>query len=411
MGNTVKKSEKILTYKKRKLEVMSGQEQKQDNDENTIDINKIKKTVLDFINHNAVASILVVLILYIFHDLPSDVASLKTNMAVNNSQIEVLMGNYTILNSQVWSKNIEESNVNKANGNIEDENLPIDVILASNTFSQEIAKVSSSGENSGWINYIKKDESIGTKVDSQDEVPKSSMENRPFILKYEENGEDVIFYGQYNEYGHWNGDCIINRYKNSKLTFIMEANYDDGELKTYSQVFRGKNFKDQEIWYVSDRYVKGKENSGVTRTYFFYGDYEKKLDVATITENDIIDVDRFCETIPSTIEGYYNGYTSDGKYNDNSGKAYFVKYKPNGNVRYLYVGKIKNGEEDDDTGNAWSIAWGDADDGYHYYKGKFSNGERSETPDKDWTKPMSQEKIDSIVDPDKFNCSLQGLVE
>lgn len=76
--------------------------------------------------------------------------------------------------------------------------------------------------------------------------------------------------------------------------------------------------------------------------------------------------------------------------------------------RYLYVGKIKDGEENDNTGNAWSIGWGYADDGYYYYKGKFSNGEREKTP-KNW-KPMTQEEADSIVNPNDFNCSLQGLV-
>ncbi len=87
-----------------------------------------------------------------------------------------------------------------------------------------------------------------------------------------------------------------------------------------------------------------------------------------------------------------------------------MKYKEDGNVRYLYVGAIKDGVANDDSGQAWSLSWGYANDGYHYHKGKFSKGDPIGTTE-DWLKPVTQEQIDAIVNPNEFNCSLQGLIK
>lgn len=107
------------------------------------------------------------------------------------------------------------------------------------------------------------------------------------------------------------------------------------------------------------------------------------------------------------LEGYYNGYTSNGRFNDESESAYLVKYNLNGEVRFLYVGAIKEGLPDDDSGNAWSVSWGYADDGYYYYKGVFSDGNHGETPP-DW-RAMTQEEINAVVNPQNFACPLTGL--
>lgn len=77
------------------------------------------------------------------------------------------------------------------------------------------------------------------------------------------------------------------------------------------------------------------------------------MNINTLQVEDLLTVDVFCSTIPSTIEGYYNGYTSNALYNDDNG-AYMVKYFNDETVRMLYMGKVKDGNLNDNTGDASS---------------------------------------------------------
>lgn len=365
----------------------------------------LKKEVMKFINNNIVSGVLIVIILYFFHDLPDNVSAIREELATHKAKIESLEGNYYTINSQIWSSREvadKEELGDKAEVLVASDNL-LDIILTHYSSDNQIFA------SSGNVGNIKVGEVVGTSVKTQNEVKRESLVENGFITSYEQNGEKVYFYGKYNSNNRWDGYCIINRYKDSKLTFIMEANYDNGDLKDYRQVFKGKNLREQEIWYVADREIsENSKRDGYTKTYFYYGDYEKDMNIENIQVEDILDVDTFCETIPSSVEGYYNGYVSNGKYNDETGESYLVKYDYLGNVRYLYVGNIKNGVPDDQTGKAWSIAWGYDDDGYYYYKGTFSKGNHGKPP-KNW-RPMTQEEIDEIVNPDDFACSLQRLI-
>lgn len=237
------------------------------------------------------------------------------------------------------------------------------------------------------------------------------LNNKTINFKYDnENGEDVFFKGQYDENGYWYGNCIINRYKDEKLTMIMDAVYDSGKLISYKQVFPYTTSFGNDVWVVSNREVLENDvRSGETFMYFRKSDYIKSFDNESASNINIINTEEFLLSIDRQIEGYYNGYTSEGKFNDDSKDAYLVKYKEDGDVRYLYVGAIKDGVANDDSGQAWSLSWGYANDGYHYHKGKFSNGDPIGTTG-DWLKPVTQEQIDAIVNPDAFNCSLQGLI-
>ncbi len=374
--------------------------------------------VKDYIKDKALELIIGVIaggIAWTVHDLPDRMDEVEKNVSIMQTKMESIDENYSILNSQIWSINKSASD-NKEIINSEPETeLKIEptVLLASNDFSISMIQSAQTTENKEnpffSMDEFQANSVIGTNIQNNESITKEAQQNEPFIMQYKENGEDVFFYGKYNESGQWDGECIINRYKDLRLTSIMEGNYENGKLKSYKHIFKGANLQKQDVWYVSSRVVEGGESSGETVTYFCYGDYEKKFENESVKKEDILSIDGFINTIPSTIEGYYNGYISNGRYNDESGGAYLIKYKPNGDVRFLYKGKIKDGYPHDSTGNAWSVAWGYANDGYYYYKGTFTNGQHGK-PSKKW-KPMTQEEISKIVNPDDFEYPLTGLID
>lgn len=244
------------------------------------------------------------------------------------------------------------------------------------------------------------------------EYTASDLENKTIIMTYYENDEEVFFKGQFDENGYWNDDCVINKYKNGKLTMVMDAIYESGKLRSYKQIFPYTTLNGDDVWVVSIRKVEENEGedvrSGETFMYFRTEEYVKAFDDEYFSDADVINTDDFGEKVDLKIEGYYNGYTSNGKYNDDSKTAYLVKYNYEGKVRYLYVGKIKDGLPNDNSRDAWSISWGYADDGYYYYQGEFYNGKHETPPN--W-KPMTQEEINNIVNSDDFNCPLTGLLD
>lgn len=418
-GSVVEKSEENNSNPEKEEEKVTAEKEKQ---KVITKKKKKKKKRKKFIEKNIVTLVVglvvgvgILWIWWIVHDLPNSITDIRIENAETkgrlnsiDQRLNSIDGNYTALNSNTWAKNKEQSKEKLTSETEETE-----ILLASTTFSVSMMSPKPSEEDKNDIadiSDIEDDIVIGTNRESNKDETKKDIENKPFIIHYEENGEDVFFFGKYNENSQWDGKCIINRYKNSNLTSIMEAEYSKGELKRYQHVFRGTNFSDEEIWYVSNREVEGNKNSGNTTTYYFYGDCKKDFDINTLEEEDMLSVDKFIKTIPSNMEGYYSGYTSDGSYNDDSGDAYLVKYKHNGTVRRLYKGKIENGVENDDTGEAWTLSWGIAEDGYHYHKGVFEEGDEKNTTD-DWKNPVDQDFINSVVNPDDFNCPLTGLVD
>lgn len=256
--------------------------------------------------------------------------------------------------------------------------------------------------------YLGFEKLVAKDMDTQEEYTFSDLDDKTIIMNYTEDGEDVFFKGQLDDNGFWDGNCIINRYKDDKLTMIMDAVYNSGKLDSYKQVFSYTTNYGNDVWVVSKRKVEEKDvRSGETWMYFKDEEYIKNFSNDSLSDSNIINAENFMKSISLQIEGYYNGYTSEGKFNDSSEDAYLVKYNEDGSVRYLYVGQIKNGVGNDNTGNAWALSWGYANDGYYYYKGIFYDG-KHDIPH-NW-EPISQEQIDTLVNPDDFNCSLKGLV-
>lgn len=252
------------------------------------------------------------------------------------------------------------------------------------------------------------------KVTTGEEVLGSSLVDKTIAFSYTdtETGELVFFKGQYDENGYWTGNCIIDKYNNGELTMIMDAEYNSGVLVSYKMVQAIGNEKSNDdgtstteyLWLISERKVENSVNVGETWTYFREESYEMKFDVDSFSGEDIISKDEFCTEMIDNLdlEGYYNGNTSDGLYNDTTGNACLVKYERDGYIRTFYVGNIVDGDLNDNTGKAIEIVFDKAfpANGYFYYIGSFAKGNRT-----DGIKPyyINQERIDDIVSQYDFN--------
>lgn len=251
------------------------------------------------------------------------------------------------------------------------------------------------------------------------EYTEEQLLDQKLLIPYKDGGKEVVFYGQYNKNGHWEGICVFNAYEYDEtaeepvLTTITEANYDDGELISYKKAFRTVTSQGVDVWSISDRIVTDKYNSGETRNYFLKSDYLKNFDINNVEAKDIINIDDFEKKLKtvSTLEGYYCGNTLDGYYNDDTGNAYMVKFAEDGMVRTLYAGCFKNGYPDDETENAWQIVFDSSSNinRYFYYKGKFKNGNRKGRVTSD--NYITLEEIRELIGGMTFGCELNWYDE
>lgn len=234
------------------------------------------------------------------------------------------------------------------------------------------------------------------------------LADQALLLPYAENGNEVYFYGQVDKAGIWDGHCIVNIYKDDKLSLITDAQYDSGKLLSCKQAFPDSSTGGQDVWVISKRVIEGDHSNGETWRFFRTGDFTKDFTIDTVEADDIMDADGFRAKIDGTLEGYYHGTNSNGKYNDDTGDAYLCKYFVDGTIRTLYVGKFEDGQFEDSTGNAWMVGKLNIGDKYSYYRGPFTNGRRCDDP-KFWEEPLTIDRVKEIINKSglKFNCGLK----
>lgn len=234
------------------------------------------------------------------------------------------------------------------------------------------------------------------------------LAGKKVLMPYTDDGYEIFFYGSFNKNYHWHGDCIINSYKQDKLEYIMEARYNDGEVVSYKQAFYYKNSKDNNVWAVSERKHNSgtDENTGNTWIYRKKGNIKKKFRMKNVSVSDMLGVSQFKKKLNTSLEGFYHGITSEGSFNDSTGKAYLVKYFKDGTLAVLYCEKFKDGQFDDDTGNAWYVTRGEKDSCYTYFKGKFDRGHRVETSS---NKPanVTNKYVQDIITNQKLKCKIK----
>lgn len=231
--------------------------------------------------------------------------------------------------------------------------------------------------------------------------------DKKLLVPYIENGEEVYFYGQYNSSNQWEGNCIINVYKDDILVLVTDATYAAGVVIDYKQVLPSVTQSGEKIWIISERVNEGDYNSGKSWNYVRESDKTKDFEIDTVEEKDILAADTF--PVNSRLEGFYYGNTAGGLYNDETGNAYMVKYDEDGYVRTLYSGRFKDGKFDDNTGNAWYITRNEKTD-YMYYKGKFSDGSPENDKASQFYSNLTLNDIENFIKGKDFEVELRWAI-
>ncbi len=252
-------------------------------------------------------------------------------------------------------------------------------------------------------------------IDDDINLTAGELFNTPILIPGEQNGKEVYFYGQYNENNHWNGKCIINIYNDNKLEMIYEGVFDDGTLFSYKRV----TVEPEGTWLINDRISHEDYNIGKTWAYRKTRDIEKSFTMDNVSVEDILDVDEFLESLDEDIIGYYNGRTSNGYFNDDTGEAYSIKYflpeqlaGSNGEpvIRTLYKGRFVDGKYKDDTFTAWDITR-EVETKYMYFHGCFADNTANAGLDdnREEKKPeLSYEDITEILKQRNFYEDIYG---
>lgn len=237
-----------------------------------------------------------------------------------------------------------------------------------------------------------------------------SLIGKGVLLPYKEkDGEEVYFLGQFNKKYHWDGKCITNVYKNNRLILITEALYADGNLISYKQVLESHSDKSGDVWIIANRKRQGNVNKGTSSSYYKKKDIKKEFTMNNVEASAILSVSKFKDNLDAKEEGFYCGNTRNGEYNDNTGKAYLVKYNEEGKVRLFYCGRFKGGMQDDHTGQAWDIVLGN-DGKYVYREAEYSNNHIDYSTvvskDSDMTKEKINRKLKEKFKGVKIKCKL-----
>ncbi|MCD8177267.1 MAG: hypothetical protein LUE98_07540, partial [Tannerellaceae bacterium] len=249
---------------------------------------------------------------------------------------------------------------------------------------------------------------FGIDEESGEEYTVEELYNEKLLIPYTYEEEEILFYGQFNEKGHWDSDCLINVYVDNELILIMEALYDDGNLLSYQQVLSETTDADVDLWIVSDREHDSEtgSNEGNSWNYFKEADFQQSFELTEAQYTDLVSVENFVSSGGTgQIEGFYHGTTFEGKYNDDTGTAYLVKYDSAGKVRLLYEGCFKDGVFNDNTGDAWYITRDEGTD-YMYFCGVFRSGNVVKTGTYSFENNLTQERIAEIIGDREFECEL-----
>lgn len=242
---------------------------------------------------------------------------------------------------------------------------------------------------------------VGTDSEGNEYTGKQ-LTNEKILFMYTEDDKEVYFYGQFNENYNWDGYCVTNVYNSDGTLFgICESNFDDGSRIDYKSFYY-----DEGEWIYTDRKCFENKNSGISKIYSMNSDKMKDFTDSNVKVIDLMNVDEFVDSQKPVLKSFYNGDTSNDKYNDDSGNAYYISYFDDGTVKTLYQGKFLNGKFDDDTGSAWYITR-DEDTAYMYFKGIFESGSIKEEGDYNFENPVGLERIREIIGDKEFESELK----
>lgn len=227
----------------------------------------------------------------------------------------------------------------------------------------------------------------------------NDLVGQKLLLSYTVDDCENIFYGQFDEKNRWDGHCIINSYRNNKLWFATETQYDDGKVQYYKQAFFTG---DNTIVESTRTHNDDGSNTGTSKCYTCINSVSMEFDFQNVKVTDLVGTTKVLNDCADKLVSYYKGDTKDCVYEDSTGNAYLVKYDIQGSVTLLYKGMFSNGMMNDNTGDAWSVIWNDSE--YEYYKGVFKDGHRK---DEELVQPVNQEQLLDYSIGQGFSCPLQ----
>lgn len=322
-----------------------------------------------------------------FHDMQRDIDNLQAidisnRLTAIETSLNLLVGQDVVEDPEV---NVEEDVNQSANRDDKGDNETVnkddiidrEVIYGSYTSIGKSAVQLKTNETTSCLATplkCKASDTILVERGTRKEYKAKQLVDQKILVTYMSDGQEVYFYGQYNDKNQWDKDCIINVYKANKLVMIHEANYKDGKLKKYRQVFTFNTQREKLVWAISRRKHIDDGNIGSTWTYFFDKDVIKDFDFDSVKAEDILGVADFKKSKSLTMEGFYHGRTSGGGFNDDSMDAYMIKYKKDGTIRSFYTGIFEKGTYNDDSREAWHIVIDKAAKCYLWQQGYFSDG-------------------------------------
>lgn len=228
----------------------------------------------------------------------------------------------------------------------------------------------------------------------------TDLVERKMIISYIENGQEVFFCGQFDQDIKWDGDCLINVYKNNKLIIATSTEYKNGKQESYHQFFSNNG-----EWIYAERICEEGYNSGDTWKYAYTKDYLQNISFDDPSESDMLTPSNFRDELCESLTSRYHGYTTDGEYNDSTGKAYLISFSNEGTVKTLYHGNFKDGNFHDDTGHAWYITRDDKKDtDYMYYMGKFIGGHPVNDENSYFENPISRATFNRLISNKIYDC-------
>ncbi len=225
------------------------------------------------------------------------------------------------------------------------------------------------------------------------------------LIPYKENDQEIFFLGQIDSDYQWDGNCLINVYKDNQLVIATSAQYNNGIRESYTQIF----FDDGE-WVYTDRERKLDKtnkayNSGDTWRYTCINNYIQKISFDSPSENDMITPSTFRQEFCESLISRYHGNVVDGKYNDTTGDAYLIKFLSDGTVKTLYHGNFKNGDFDDETGHAWYITRDkEKNTNYMYYMGEFRQGKTLNDGNSYFENPITRATFNRLTSNNIYDC-------
>ena len=243
--------------------------------------------------------------------------------------------------------------------------------------------------------------------ETEEEYTVEQLADLKLLLPYVSNNQEIIFYGQFNEVGQWDGECVLNVYEEDELVLITDAEYEDGSLLSSKQVFSYELQSGESVWALSDRIYENGIGIGNTHLYAWEHGYTKDFTLDDVTVKDVLHAEEFISSLEPRLAAYYSGDISDGYFNDDSGDAYMVYFFEDGTVRLLYSGRFKDGTFDDDTGEAWYIVKEENTD-YMYYKGNFENGAEDHSSITELGHPpLTLEEIEAYIGDREYGVELR----